>query len=219
MTEVFILVEGQTEETFVKRVLAPHFSVFPIWITPIIVTTNGADKGGLGKYASVRKQLTILRRRPNIWLTTMFDFYALPRDFPGYKDLNYARLASGLDKVLHLETALQADLAFQNFIPNIVLHEFEAILFSDPQKFDIVQSRPALLKQMEAIRASVTSPEDINEFPNSAPSKRILQIYPNYQKPLHGAEISMKIGLDKIRQQCPHFASWLARLEALPRIF
>ena len=116
---------------------------------------------------------------------------------------------------VYLENALFTDLGFKKFIPNIVLHEFEAILFSNTDMFDVVQSRPELLRRMVAIRASVASPEDINEYPNTAPSKRILQIYENYQKPLHGTEISLKIGLDKICQQCPHFASWLAKLEKL----
>ena len=147
----------------------------------------------------------------------MFDFYGLPADFPGREQINFPRFSNGLDKVLHLEAALQADLAFENFIPNIVLHEFEAILFSDVQMFDVVQSRPGLIRRMEAIRASVASPEDINELPDTAPSKRILQIFDNYQKPLHGTEISLKIGLNQICQQCPHFASWLEKLEALGR--
>ena len=95
MTQVLVLVEGQTEETFVKRVLAPHLATRQIWITPIIVTTHGANKGGLSRYSIVKKELCNLRRDPHIWLTTMFDFYGLPRDFPGYKDATYPSVELG----------------------------------------------------------------------------------------------------------------------------
>jgi len=65
-----------------------------------------------------------------------------------------------------------------------------------------------------AERVEAGAPEDINETPEGAPSKRILRIFPGYRKLLHGPTIAERIGLKTIREQCPHFDDWLTRLEA-----
>ena len=48
MKRVFIIVEGQTEEEFVKTVLSPYLSSKQILsVTPIIIHTKGKEfKGG-----------------------------------------------------------------------------------------------------------------------------------------------------------------------------
>jgi hypothetical protein len=68
--------------------------------------------------------------------------------------------------------------------------------------------------QFAAIRASVQTPEEINERPQFAPSKRIETLFPSYKKNLHGPATAGRIGLNRIRAECPHFASWLSKLEA-----
>ena len=62
MKKVLILVEGQTEETFVKQVLAPYLNRFDIFIIPTIIVTKrvkrGADfKGGVPEYPKVRNEI------------------------------------------------------------------------------------------------------------------------------------------------------------------
>jgi hypothetical protein len=69
-------------------------------------------------------------------------------------------------------------------------------------------------KRFEAIRASVATPEEIDEGPESAPSKRIADLFPAYRKALHGPTTAARIGLDQIRKECPHFNEWLKKLEA-----
>jgi Domain of unknown function (DUF4276) len=49
----------------------------------------------------------------------------------------------------------------------------------------------------------------------TAPSKRLARVFPRYQKALHGPLAIDAIGVERIRTACPHFASWLARLEAV----
>ncbi|HLO85357.1 MAG TPA: DUF4276 family protein [Nostocaceae cyanobacterium] len=68
---------------------------------------------------------------------------------------------------------------------------------------------------VQSERELFSSPEHINEDPNTAPSKRILKCCPGYDKPLHGSLIAIDIGLDVIRQQCQHFDKWLNKLENL----
>ena len=60
------------------------------------------------------------------------------------------------------------------------------------------------------------TPEEINNSPVTAPSKRILQLFKGYDKPMHGALAALEIGLDNIRKECALFNKWLLTLEALP---
>ena len=56
------------------------------------------------------------------------------------------------------------------------------------------------------------NPEDINSSPEKAPSKRILEIKNNYNKPLEGNLIADKVGINRIIERCPRFASWIKDL-------
>lgn len=68
------------------------------------------------------------------------------------------------------------------------------------------------------MRAKYISPEDIDEGENSAPSKQILAIFPDYKKVSTGFYIAQKIGIAKIRAENPHFNEWLTQLEQLASI-
>ncbi len=65
--------------------------------------------------------------------------------------------------------------------------------------------------------AAATSPELVNDGPNTAPSKRIIKEFPEYLrlKTTVGVELATLVGLDKTRQLCPHFDNWLGKLETL----
>ena len=98
------------------------------------------------------------------------------------------------------------------------MHEFEALLFSDIEQFEWVQdgwSEESRAK-LQAVRAAYDNPEDINNSPQTAPSKRLLAILgeENYSKVEHGPLVAEAIGLDEIRRQCPQFNQWLSALEA-----
>ena len=67
--------------------------------------------------------------------------------------------------------------------------------------------------QFAAIRDGVATPEDINERPEYAPSTRIKSLFPAYKKTLHGPTAAARIGLDRIRAECPHFNAWMDRIE------
>ena len=60
------------------------------------------------------------------------------------------------------------------------------------------------------IARQFASPEDIDDSPLSAPSKRIEALINRYEKPLMGVQ-----GITAIRNACPHFRSWLEKLEKL----
>lgn len=216
MTRVYLLVEGQTEEAFVRELLEPHYARLGMYLTPIIVRTSPGHKGGVVSYAKIKPQLQRLcSHDAGAYVSTLFDLYALPQDFPGKVDAAYPVDGRGHQKAEFLETCLAQDIAQANFIPNLMVHEFEALLFVEPRKFsEWIDSYKAVINLGDQAQKYAT-PEDINDSPESAPSKRILKAMPTYQKTFHGPLIACEIGLDAIRKACPHFNEWLVKLESL----
>jgi hypothetical protein len=218
MSKVLILVEGQTEEAFVKQLLSPHLvaqAIFPI--VTIATTRRRPDrkdfKGGIVSYGKVKIDLRpLLYDTSAVLVTTMMDFYGLPSDFPGI-----ANCPSGScqERLGHLESEFARDINHQKFLLYLALHEFEALLFTSPAHIAAHFPSQSRLLQLESIKSQFASPEEIDDDPATAPSKRIRGLYPEYQKRADGPIIAQKIGLELIRQECPHFNDWLTKLEAL----
>lgn len=214
MNRLYVLTEGQTEETFVRELLVPKYAGKGLYLMPIVASTSPGHKGGIVSYAKVRPQIERLcKQDTHAFVTTMFDLYALPGDFPGKRDSKWTRCGSGNDKASLVEQAMQDDIAQHNFIPYIQVHEFEALLFVQPECFSS-WADDRVVENLTAIRSNM-EPEAINDHPNTAPSKRIVAQMPDYQKPFHGPLIADGIGLDAMRGSCPHFDRWLQQIEAL----
>lgn len=225
---VNILVEGQTEETFVNAMLSPSLQPRELYLKAILVTTKPLAsrsrqergqpgrqfKGGIGTYDKVKRDIRNVLRDKNLTaVTTMIDYYQLPSDFPG---MNKLSATNGRDRVHHLETAFHEDVADPRFRPFLTLHEFEALLFAEPQVIaDALGLAPAEARSLVEVRASFHSPEEIDEGPTTHPSARIAGMSKAYRKPFHGLLIAQRIGIETMRQECPHFAQWLNWLESL----
>ena len=217
------IVEGQTEETFVNRVLRPYLATLSIWAKVRCVLTSRQHgvkyRGGISGYAQAESDIKawmIEDQNSDARFTTMFDLYRLPTDFPNYKDA--ARIPDPYRRVTALEEALGEDIADQRFIPYLQLHEFEALLLSDPQKLDSQFShRSTGIRRLVELVSTFDSPELINEGSTTAPSKRITDEIPEYErmKKSAGPIVAEKIGLPALRSKCEHFGKWLERLEAL----
>jgi hypothetical protein len=204
MIRVNIFVEGQTEETFVRELLYNHFLQQNIYVNPILLY-------GAVTYGKIRKELyRKCSEDSTAFVTTMLDLYGLPKDFPGKSSI--PTTANLFEKAEYLEQQMGVDIGVQNFIPNLLVHEFEGLLYSNPQAF-LGWFDQNIVEQLQRERESFPSPEHINDSPITAPSKRILRCCPGYDKPLHGSLIAMDIGLDTIRKQCQHFDKWLTKLE------
>jgi hypothetical protein len=218
MKKVLILVEGPTEETFVKRVLNPHLSGIDLYIEPKIITTKlvkrGSNfKGGVPHYSKVKPQIQrLLKDTSAIIVSTMIDYYGLPEDFPGKINLQGR---NSQERVINLEKCLSKDIDQSRFLPYYSLHEFEALLYSSPRIIAQTMLKPLTEHTIVSIRNNFNNPEEINDNPETAPSKRLERIYPSYRKPLYGSLISSRIGLAVIRSECPHFNEWLQRIESL----
>ncbi len=103
-------------------------------------------------------------------------------------------------------------------LPYVQRHEFEGLLFSDVRAFSatgIATSR--VIRSLARIRSSFETPEDINDKWDTAPSRRIEKIIPQYSKLVHGPRVAEDIGLGRIRENCPRFHNWLLGLESLQR--
>ncbi len=213
MTRVLVLVEGQTEETFVSSVLQPHFNQRQVYLYPIL-------SGGIKPYQCARRDiLATLKSDAGAFCTTMFDYYGMPKSWPGREA---AKQKVHTEKAATIEHAIQEDISAQlgddfnrsRLIPYVQMHEFEALLFSNPSAL----ARELKLRdesEVQSIRDRFASPEEINDSEQTAPSKRIKALYAGYQKPRQGILVSRSIGLDVMRTQCPHFDAWIRKLEAL----
>ena len=103
------------------------------------------------------------------------------------------------------------------FVPYVVMHEFEGLLFSDPDRFAQSLGKPDLAAELRAIRQEFQTPEDINDSPDTAPSKRVLELHRGYQKPVNGILAMAELGLDTVRKACPLFNAWVSTLEQQAR--
>lgn len=220
MTRVCVIVEGPTEESFVNNVLAPVLWPRQVYVTPIIIGPAG-HKGGNPKYTRVKEDvLKQLKQDRSGYCSTMLDFYGLGNDFPG---MPLPTNLQSVDKVLRIERAVKADIVAEfpdlrpevRFLPYLQLHEYEGLLFSDPGAFASGIGQPHLAVDFQRIREPFDTPEDINDNPNTAPSKQVLRVYASYRKVLDGTLAAGAVGICKMREECPHFRGWLEQLEAL----
>lgn len=58
------------------------------------------------------------------------------------------------------------------------------------------------------------TPEDIDDSPTDAPSKRILRLCASYSKVLDGTRAAGTVGISAMQNQCLHFRDWLNRLQS-----
>ena len=221
MNRLLVLVEGVTEERFVNEVLEPHLRTFGYIQVAARLLGNARQRsrrGGIRGWSSERRNLEDrLRQDSGIIVALMVDYYALPQSVPRAWPGRAA--STGADAV---EDALQECIAHRmgtgfdrsRFLPLVMMHEFEAMLFSDCEAFGRAIDRPQAVFALQAIRDAFPNPEAIDDSPKGAPSKRIEALYPDYEKPLMGTLAALEIGLDRIRAECPHFRNWLERLEA-----
>jgi len=216
-----LVVEGQTEEAFVRDLLRPHLLGFGVAATARCVRTGrkrGRDfRGGVVNYAKVRRDLTLWMREdqgPEAYFATFIDLYRLPRDFPGYEATETAGDVHG--RVSRIEKAFEADIAHHlgQFMPHIQPYEFEALLFARPAAFTLrFPDRAQRVATLTHTAAEFASPEHIDD--DEPPSKRILSTFADYDKTADGPILAAEIGLCAMRDSCAHFGRWLARLEAI----
>ncbi|MFZ2630351.1 MAG: DUF4276 family protein [Desulfosalsimonadaceae bacterium] len=222
---VYIVVEGQTEQTFVRDVLAPSLAHQGIYLHPALIGKPG-HKGGDIRFDKARKDIgNFLKQHNDTYLSTMFDYFRIDSNWPGkaevHRQIRNGGSLTAADKAGILETATRDEIAKafagynteSRFIPYIEMHEFEALLFSDVHI--LAEITEIDVTEFEKILEGFNSPEEINDDPNNAPSKRIQALKNGYRKVAMGKAVSEAIGIQTIRRQCPNFNKWLTKLEQL----
>jgi hypothetical protein len=215
MKNVYIYCEGPTEESFINEILAPYFANLMILVIPIVCTTKRTasvkHRGGVIDYNKIKKELTNLcKSHKNEFVTTMFDYYAMPSNTPNI-DCAEVDIYKRMDLI---EDAINRDIGQPNCFFNFMLHEFEGVLFSSPESFLEITDNDTVAK-IQRMRDEAISPEHINNSPETAPSKRLESLIPNYAKVKNGTLLSKKMGIDAILNECKHFSDWIEKIKAL----
>jgi hypothetical protein len=220
MARVRVIVEGQTEERFVSGPLAASLAMHRVFVTPTLVGAPG-HRGGNVNYARVKNDVvTALKQDEGVYCTTLLDLYRLGDSFPS---LIPDRKLVGQERVLDVEMALHQEVSREvphlrpdlRFIPYVQIYEFEGLLFSNPTALAEAMFREDLADKLEQIRAAFPTPEDINDGPRTAPSKRLLDLEPRYVKVISGTRAAQNMGVQTIYEHCPRFRSWYDRLAGL----
>jgi hypothetical protein len=227
MARLLIHVEGQTEESFVNEVLRNHLVAKGYHSVDARIVGNARlreRRGGIRPWPAVRKDIVKhLVADQNCIATTMIDYYGLPQRGPGEWPGRGQSTGRGTveEKARCVEDAMRDDLGADDrfyskrFVPYVVMHEFEGLLFSDCGAFSRGIGRSDLEVSLRKIRDAFPTPEEIDDSPVTAPSKRVEALVPGYQKPFLGVLAVLEIGLSRIREECPHFHGWLKQLESL----
>lgn len=202
MIRLAIAVEGETEEAFVKKVLADYLRPLDIEATPIL----------LGGNINVERLAGIMAN-----LYWNFDRVTSLVDFYGFRGKESDAVDQLEQRVFdRINTRIRRSWDQSRVFPYVQMHEFEGLLFTDVESFAIVpNATPEIIETLGSIRSGFATPEDINDSSETAPSKRIESVLRRYDKVLHGPGVIAAIGLDAIREQCPRFNEWLSRLESL----
>lgn len=224
MIRLKIVVEGPTEREFVKQVLAPPLGYDRYSVKPIVVSNTpvrqSQDHLGGGNFGNALRNIRNALVDQSAYCTTMFDYYGLPDDFPGLHSDDCPPPPRLNDRIEHLERSLAQEIGdTHRFIPYLQVHEFEALLFASVGTINNAlqthSSTESRLNNLQAIVDHFDHPELIDDGAETAPSKRLQDLFPRYDKVLHGEMIAHDIGLNRIRAECPHFDDWVTRLESL----
>lgn len=224
MKRLIIVVEGPTEEGFVKGVLSPHLQARFIFTSTLIVTTRRDELTGakLNKGGGFwRNWFNDLRRvmgensGPNVAFTTLIDLYGLPKDFPQLEALS--KIGDTRQRASEVEAVMSKQFGDHRFIPYVQRHEFETLVLASLGALAELLDAEEDLQGLEQLRSDIAGhpPEDVNDGPDTAPSKRLLARIPSYRKTLHGPLVGESTGLASLRAACPRFDAWVAKLEGL----
>ena len=207
MIRLAVSVEGQTEETFVKDVLAGHLRTVDVEPYPVLLgRARGRHGGGNVDIDRLVSEMVDLHRNFDA-VTSLVDFY-------GFRDKEDRTVEELEERLIERIEGRIRDV--RRVFPYVQKHEFEALLFSDVAAFKAIgPEADGAVETLAGIRRQFETPEDIDDDPENAPSRRIAGVVAGYRKRLHGPLIAREAGLAKIRAECSRFRAWLTRLEGL----
>lgn len=137
----------------------------------------------------------------------------MPDDFPGWGF--QAGDQDTAARCERLEQALANDIDNWRFCPYIQRHEFEALVLAAQACLGDLFDADDQLSGLARLRSENDgiNPEEINDSPATAPSKRLLRQIPGYRKSEDGPDAIEMASLSSVRSHCPRFDAWLTGLE------
>lgn len=215
MKKLIIICEGNTEFQFCRDVLKPYFAPKDIDVEFRLIAKSA---GGIVKWDFLKSDIeNYLTAESDVYVTTFIDLYGIQshHKFPQFN----TKAANNQEIVANMETGMKNDvnkaLAIR-FIPYIQLHEFESLVFCS---LDVLKTKfmpnEADFAELEKIINYYVTPEDINNSPVTAPSKRLEKNISVYSKKLCSVSITKDIGMNEMKNKCPHFRSWIEQLEKI----
>lgn len=220
MIDLTIICEGKTERNFAETLLKPHFGNFGIEASATEIGIPNAQQGGNVTFERVLCDVKLLLGEHE-YVTTLLDFFRLGKGWRGLAVCTSAMGSLQQAEVVERIALEDAEIALglsdigQRFIPNVLMHEFEGLLFTDPSAIVKITRAGHALENLKNVVEQFASPEDINSGAETAPSKRLTICGANYGKVIHGTRIAQAIGLDAIRAKCQHFNEWVGKIETL----
>jgi len=212
---IYIICEGPSEEEFVNKILRPYFITHHIYdVRPILMTTSKGHKGGDVKFDRLKHNVVkLLDRESDILVTTFIDYFMLRNDFPKYDVAQENQ--NKIQRVDFLEQALGDAINNSRFIPYIQLHEFEGLLFAAKDGFEFLPDlkQTNLNKLLLAVEEK-ENPEELNDGELTAPSKRLEQLIPGFDKnkPFYGGLIAEVNTINAVLDRCLRFKNWVETL-------
>jgi len=217
MDRLIFIVEGESEAIFINNYLIPYLGNKHGWnmvMTTQKITTNRVKKakGGNVGYQYFKNEIKSCARPNHIFITTLLDFFRLPNDFPAFT--TNSKLVDKIEEAICKDIANEGVIDALHFFPYIQVFEFEALMFSNEAGLRAAIKNDRLFDKIIEIQQKYPNPENINNGPQTAPSKRLEKIY-NYRKTIDTRIVFNKLSIDEIREKCPRFNSWVDKLELL----
>lgn len=218
---VCILVEGPTERGVLSGLLTEHLAQRNIHL--FIESIEGA----VSKARVVSNAKRMIKQRPTATLTTFFDYYGAQNRWVeiGAQNQPVTTLALRVEAALHswVSMSFSDGGALPRFVPYVQMYELEALFFSQPtvlaEAFADPEKAPVVQQHRDDCPHTC---EDINNSPQTAPSKRIETIFGRYKKGngqrSQARAFAEKADLATIRAACPRFDAWVRMLENLPAL-
>lgn len=211
MIRVCVICEGPTEVEFVNRCLEPYLRSSGVSAYGTVLSAkSGRHRGGRVTVDRLANKISLHYSEADR-ITTLVDYY-------GFQDRDGRTRAQLEADIAAAALAITTGYDTRYVLPYVQMHEFEGLLFTDPADFEWAEDgwSEAVKAQLMAVALAFPNPEDINDSPETAPSKRILSIFPvgTYSKPEHGPLIAEATGVAAIRDKCPAFSEWVGKLQA-----
>lgn len=211
MKRLIIICEGETEQEFCKHILFQHLFTKGILLEYPLIKRSA---GGIGSWDSLKKQVLGHLREGGAFVTTFIDLYGIKDSYAFPSWMNSKAITDIKDRMRYVEQAMSQEVNHPSFIPNIIVHEYETLLFSDISAIqNVVPGKELNMDMLQDIIVNHPDVELINNGTTTAPSKRLEASISGYVKTLYGHYIAENIGLDKIRMECIKFNQWITKLE------